>query len=52
MKEIVRIMNEIQAIHPDLEAHLHCLGFAIADEIEGWKRLVEVLEQIQKPEVK
>lgn len=47
MKEIVKILKEILAIHPDLESHIHCLGFAINDEIEGWKHLVEVLEELK-----
>lgn len=47
MDKITKIMKEILAIHPDLEAHIHCLGFAITDEINGWKDMVEVLEEIK-----
>ena len=46
MDKIVNIMKQILAIHPDLESHIHCLGFAITDEINGWKDMVEVLEEI------
>ena len=46
MDKIVNIMKQILVIHPDLESHIHCLGFAITDEINGWKDMVEVLEEI------
>lgn len=46
MDKIVKIMNEIEAIHPDVKAHLQCLGYAIVDEINGWKDMAQALEEI------
>lgn len=51
MDEIVKLMKQIVAIHPDLDAHIHCLGYAIADEIKGWKDLAEELSRKVKDDI-
>lgn len=48
MKQIVELMNEIKKIHPETAPLLERLGFAISEEIRGWERLVEVLEEIKR----
>lgn len=45
MEEIVKYLKQLKAICPDAEATIHCLGYAIVEEINGWKDLVEELEK-------
>lgn len=45
MENIVKYLKQLKVICPDAEATIHCLSFAIKDEINGWKDTVEELEK-------
>lgn len=47
MNDITKYLKQLLAICPEAEATIHCLSFAIAEEIDGWKRLVETIEETE-----
>ena len=45
MEQIIKYLRQLKAICPEAEATIHCLSFAIKDEINGWKDIVEELSR-------